>query len=50
MHPCDNCGYNAPTVDRTATITDPHTDEEHTETFALCDTCADAFDLGAGNA
>ena len=50
MHTCEICGHDGPTVDRTTHITDPHTYVEHAETFALCNTCADAFDLGADNA
>ena len=46
---CENCGADEETVDRTAAITNPHSGEKRGETLALCETCADAFDLGAGN-
>lgn len=46
---CENCGESGFIVDRTAMITNPHSAEKHGETFALCETCADAFDMGAGN-
>lgn len=46
---CENCGHDGPTVDRTAHITNPHTGENRSETYALCETCAKAFDMGAGN-
>jgi len=47
---CENCGQDGTTVDRTAHITNPHTGENRSETFALCETCANAFDMGAGHA
>jgi len=46
---CENCGADGETADRTAAMTNPHSGEKRGETLALCETCADAFDLGAGN-
>jgi len=46
---CENCGTDGETADRTAEVTNPHSGEARAETVALCKTCADAFDMGAGN-
>lgn len=47
---CDNCGARRKTVDRVDHLVDHHTNESHAKHCELCETCASAFDMGAGNA
>jgi hypothetical protein len=50
MDPCENCGDKRAVTTRTACLAVPERDEQRAESLDLCRDCADAFDLGAGDA